>query len=84
MITAEEARERFKNETYITGLENVLRAVEEACEAYHKVIVNIPTGFIHGDFTCAYHVAKKMERLGYDVVIRHDSENGSSELTVVW
>lgn len=83
-ITAEQAFNSFANKDYITGYDEVMSAIAQACLAQHHCIVNIPTGHLHGDFTIAYWITKKLSKLGYDVVMCHDSENGSSELTVKW
>ena len=83
-ITAEQAADRFQNETYITGFNSVMEAIKEACLTHHSCVVNIPTGRVQGDSCSAYYVMKKLCRLGYDVVMQHDSENGSTELAVTW
>ena len=83
-LTAEQAFNSFSREEYITGFNEVMEAINEACLTQHQCVVNIPTVPLHGDFTIAYWITKKLSKLGYDVVMCHDSENGSSELTVKW
>lgn len=84
LITAKQARLRFCDEEYIQSMKDVNLAILEASQNSHKVVVNILSGYRKGDFCNAYHVMRSLQEVGFDVILVHDSENGSSELTIDW
>lgn len=84
LITARQARLRFVNEDYVQAMQDVANAILETSTGGHKVCVDIPTGKRIDDLSVSYHVAQSLRENGFDVIMIHDSENNSTELTVSW
>lgn len=83
-ITARQARMKFVDEDYVTAMIAVNEAIVAAAPSSHKACINIATGHRKGDYCVAYHVSKSLQEKGFDVVMIHDGENGSSELSIDW
>lgn len=84
LLTADDARRRYSNELFVNSIKLINVAILEASVSTHKVTVNIPTGVRKGDLCNAVLVAHRLSEVGFDVLMYHDQENESTELTIDW
>jgi hypothetical protein len=82
MITADQARANYGSDDYVESIRIVNEAITSASRTARRVEVNVPTGLSNPP--TSYHVAEGLRRAGFTVVLIHDPENGSSELTINW
>lgn len=84
LITAQQARFKFMDDSFVQSIIAVNEAIMDAAPGNHKVTVNIPIGSRQGGFCSSYLVTQRLKENGFDVILIHDADNGSSELTIDW
>jgi hypothetical protein len=84
LVTAKQARFKFMDDDFVQAIITLNEAILDAAVSDHKVTVNIPTGRRENGSCVAYLVAQRLRENGFEIVMIHDPENGSTELTVDW
>lgn len=84
MITAHGARSKYSEDVYAQNMIAVNEAILASCDDSHEATLDIPTGVREKGDCAAYLVTQSLREIGFRVVMIHDPENGSSELTIRW
>lgn len=78
LFPATEARKRYAKPEFVEIMASVIEAITDACREHRQVVINVKQSHE------VNRVAVDLRDLGYDVIIQHDPENQSSELTISW
>ena len=84
LVFAQQARQLFRERAYVDAIKIVNEAILDSARKSTRVVVDIPTGIISGGGCTAALVSKRLSEHGFDVIMHHDHDNGSSELTISW
>lgn len=80
VITAEDAQDMYAEDSFIQGMIAVNQAITAAAPSSHECKVTLETG----DTNPAYKIKLRLERYGFFVMVIHNSEDHTSEITVRW
>lgn len=80
VITADKARSSYSEPSFIDGMAAVNNAILDAAPDSHEAVVTLTLTKTNP----AYRVKQALERHGFDVVLKHDNEAKTSELTIRW
>lgn len=84
LVTARQARLQFVDDDFVQSIIIINQAILDAAPGSFETVVDIPTGGRTNGMCTAFWVAQRLRENGFNVIMIHDSDNGSSELTINW